>query len=116
LLVAAGVRTAPAVFIKPFEAEFGWNRASISLAVAVSLLMYGLGGPLGGTLVDRFGPRRVMVGGLALVLLGLGPLLTLQSQWQLYLFWGLLTGPVQARWRLYWARLWPSVGSNSVVV
>src|SRR5947209_6090985 len=67
LLVAAGVRTAPGVFIKPFEAEFGWSRGSISLAVAVSLFAYGLGGPLGGSLVDRFGPRRVMLGGLSLI-------------------------------------------------
>jgi len=44
LLVAAGVRTAPGVFIKPFEDEYGWSRGSISLAVAFSLLAYGLGG------------------------------------------------------------------------
>src|ERR671936_3188157 len=92
LLVAAGVRTAPGVFIKPFEDEFGWSRASISLAVAVSLLAYGLGGPLGGSLVDRFGPRKVMLGGLGLVALGLGPMLALTSLWQLYLLWGLITG------------------------
>src|SRR5438552_5787317 len=93
LLVAAGVRTAPGVFIKPFEDEFGWNRASISLAVAVSLLAYGLGGPLGGSLVDRFGPRKVMLGGLVLIALGLGPMLAPHSPWQLYLLWAPTTGP-----------------------
>src|SRR5688500_12112515 len=92
LLVAAGVRTAPGVLIKPLEAEFGWDRASISLAVMVSLFAYGLGGPLGGGLIDRFGPRRVMVGGLALVTLGLGPLLLLSQLWQLHLLWGIVTG------------------------
>jgi len=92
LLVAAGVRTAPAVFIKPLEAEFGWSRASISLAVALSLFAFGLGGPLGGGLVDRWGPRKVMLGGLSLIALGLGPLLALRSLWQLHLLWGLITG------------------------
>ncbi len=92
LLVAAGVRTAPGVLIKPLETEFGWDRASISLAVMVSLFAYGLGGPLGGGLIDRFGPRRVMVGGLALVALGLGPLLMLSQLWQLHLLWGVVTG------------------------
>src|SRR5919204_2843782 len=92
LLVAAGVRTAPGVFIKPFEDEFGWNRASVSLAVAVSLLAYGLGGPLGGSLVDRFGPRRVMLGGLGLITVGLAPLLVMTQLWQLHLFWGIVTG------------------------
>ena len=92
LLVVAGVRTAPGVLITPLEAEFGWSRASISLAVAISLLFFGLGGPLGGSLVDRWGPRRVMLGGLALVMVGLAPLLLLRSLWQLHLFWGVLTG------------------------
>ncbi len=92
LLVAAGVRTAPAVFIKPLEAEFGWSRGDISFAVAISLFAFGLGGPLAGNLIDRWGPRRVMVAGLALVALGLGPLVVLRSLWQLHLFWGLITG------------------------
>src|ERR1044071_7573677 len=77
LLVAAGVRTAPAVLIAPLAQEFGWSRSSISFAVAVSLIWFGLGGPLGGTLIDRFGPRRVMLGGLALIALGLGAVLGL---------------------------------------
>jgi MFS family permease len=92
LLVAAGVRAAPGALIKPLEAEFGWDRASISLAVAVSILTFGFGAPLSGGLVDRFGPRRIMVGGLCLVAIGLGPLLLLRDLWQLHLFWGLVTG------------------------
>lgn len=92
LLVAAGVRTAPGVFIKPLEAEFGWSRGSISLAVAVSLIAFGLGGPIAGGLTDRFGPRRVMLAGLSLIAVGLAPLLALRSLWQLHLFWGIITG------------------------
>ncbi len=92
LLVSAGVRNAAAVFIKPFEAEFGWDRSSISFAIAVSLIAFGLGGPLGGSLIDRFGPRRVMVGGLSLIVLGLGPMLWLNALWQLHLLWGLIVG------------------------
>ncbi len=92
LLVAAGVRTAPGVFIKPLEAEFGWSRASISLAIAVSLIAFGLGGPIAGGLIDRFGPRRIMLAGLSVIALGLAPLLMLQSLWQLHVFWGVITG------------------------
>ena len=44
LLTAAGVRAAPGVLIKPLDAEFGWGPAAISLAVAVSILAFGLGG------------------------------------------------------------------------
>jgi MFS family permease len=92
LLAAAGVRAAPGVLIKPLEAEFGWDRASISLAIAVSILAFGLGAPLSGGLIDRFGPRRVMLGGLVLVVGGLVPLALMTDLWQLHLFWGIVTG------------------------
>ena len=92
LLVAAGVRGAPGVVIVPLEAEFGWDRASISLAVAVSLLTFGLAGPISGTLIDRLGPRRILVFGLLLLALGLAPLLFMRELWQLHLLWGVVVG------------------------
>ncbi|MFN8379396.1 MAG: MFS transporter [Anaerolineae bacterium] len=92
LLVSSGVRTAPSVIIVPLEAAFGWSRSEISLAVAISLFAFGFGGPIGGSLVDRFGPRRVMIGGLTLTLIGLLPLMGMTEQWQLLIFWGLLVG------------------------
>jgi sugar phosphate permease len=92
LMITAGVRAAPGVLIVPLESEFGWDRASISLAVAVSILVFGLGGPLSGGLVDRYGPRRAMVLGTLLIVLGLAPMLVMESIGQLYLFWGLLVG------------------------
>ncbi len=92
LLASAGVRAAPGVLIKPLEGEFGWDRASISLAIAVSILAFGFGAPLSGGLIDRFGPRRVMLGGIVLIVIGLAPLLALTDLWQLHLFWGLVTG------------------------
>jgi sugar phosphate permease len=92
LLISAGVRTVAAVLINPLEAEFGWSRASISLAISVSILWFGLGAPISGMLVDRFGPRRIMIGALALIAAGLGGMLTLHTLWQLHLFWGIVVG------------------------
>lgn len=92
LLAAAGVRTAPQVLIKPLEAEFGWSRPGISFAVAISILWFGLGGPLAGKLVERFGLRRTMIAGLALAAAGLVGLVNLNALWQLHLFWGLAVG------------------------
>ena len=57
VVTAAGVRSAPSVLIRPLESEFGWHRGEISLALSLSLLMYGLGAPLSGRLADRFGIR-----------------------------------------------------------
>ena len=92
LLVAGGVRTAPPVLIKPLEQEFGWTRANISFAIAVSILWFGLGGPLAGIFVNRFGLRRMMTGGLILIAIGLGAMLSINTLWQLHLFWGVLVG------------------------
>ena len=92
LLAAAGVRTAPQVLIKPLEAEFGWRRADISLAVAVSILWFGLGAPLSGTLVARFGLRAIMAAGLLVIAAGLGLMPRMESLWELHLFWGLIAG------------------------
>ena len=92
ILISAGVRAAPAVLIKPFEAEFGWNRGSISLAIAVSILAYGFAAPLAGGLIDRFGPRRIAVAGCALIACGLLPMLWMTQEWQLFLFWGVVVG------------------------
>ena len=71
LLVSAGVRAAPAVLINPLEGELGWSRATISFAVSIGLLLYGLSGPVAGWLMDRFGPKRVVVFGL--VVIGVAP-------------------------------------------
>jgi|GEM_PF-3292965 len=92
LLVAASVRAAPGILILPLEREFGWDRATVSGAIAISILTFGLGGPLSGTLVGRYGPRKVILGGSAVIALGLGAFLTVHELWQLFLFWGVVVG------------------------
>jgi sugar phosphate permease len=92
LLSSAGVRTVASVLINPLETEFGWSRANISLAVSVSILWFGLGAPLSGMLVERFGPRRIMTVALALIAAGLAGMLLLNSIWQLHLLWGVVVG------------------------
>jgi MFS family permease len=92
LLASAGVQTAPSITLKSLEAEFMWTRSETSLAVGISLFIFGFGAPLGGTLMDKFGPRRVMLTGLAVIALGLVLVLQITQLWQLYTFWGVLVG------------------------
>jgi MFS family permease len=90
LLVSASVRAAPGVLILPFETEFGWDRAAISLAVGIGFVVNGLGAPLGGGLIDRYGPRRVALGGVGTLVLSLAPMLFMTQLWHLHLLWGFL--------------------------
>src|SRR5919202_3064304 len=92
LLVSAGVRAAPAVLINPLENELGWGRAAISFAVSVGLLLYGLSGPVAGWLMDRFGPTRITLVGLALIGGSTLAGAAMTELWQLNLFWGVLSG------------------------
>ena len=90
VLISAGIRTLPAVVIVPIESEFGWDRAAISLAIAVSWLIGGLASPASGLLVDRFGPRGVMIGGVLLMIVGCAAMLLMTSLLELNLWWGLV--------------------------
>src|SRR5260370_6162630 len=65
IVVTAGVRATPGVLIVPFENEFHWSRATISFAIGINLLVYGLVGPFAAAAMDRFGVRRTMALSLA---------------------------------------------------
>src|SRR5579862_1012523 len=96
MLVAAGTRSVPSVLIVPLEQEFGWSRATISFAIALQLMLYGLVGPFSAGFIDRFGLRRTMVGGLAMMATGMALLPFISAPWQLQpilgVFMGLATG------------------------
>ena len=57
-------------FIIPLTREFGWNRTVISTVFSLARLESGLLGPIEGYLVDRVGPRRLMLVGIPLMGLG----------------------------------------------
>jgi sugar phosphate permease len=92
LLVAAGVRSVPGVLIVPLEAEFHWSRATISFAVAVNILLYGLAGPFAAAIIERFGLRRTISVALAMVATGVALTPLMRESWQLVLLWGVVVG------------------------
>ena len=58
----------PYPYFRGLVTELGWNRAEISAAVSLSLLVAGLGGPLAGRLVDRWSARGLIMVGAAIYL------------------------------------------------
>src|SRR5262245_43676105 len=92
LLLTAGIRAAPGVLIVPLEDEFHWSRATISFAVGVNILLYGLVGPFAAALMDRFGVRRTMVLALAFTASGVALSPVMRQSWQFILLWGGVAG------------------------
>jgi MFS family permease len=92
LLAAAAVRSSPSVLIVPLEQAFGWSPATISLAISINLVLYGLMGPFAAALMQRIGVRRTLVGALLVVEAGVTLSLFMSQPWHLVLFWGLLVG------------------------
>jgi sugar phosphate permease len=91
-LVASAIRSAPAVLIHPLEADFGWGRTAISSAASLNLLIYGFMAPIGGWLLDRFGPRRVILCSLTTIAVGVTSILLVRELWQFLVMWGIVLG------------------------
>jgi sugar phosphate permease len=66
--------------------------ATISGAVAVNIMLYGLVGPFAVAIMERFGLRRAVCGALLLLALGAGLTVLMREAWQLTLLWGVLVG------------------------
>jgi MFS family permease len=88
--VAFGLYFSFPVFFVALLEEFGWSRGATAGAFSLSSIVQGLLAPVVGILVDRFGPRRVMLAGA--LLLGGGCVLSssIGSLWSLYLVTGML--------------------------
>jgi MFS family permease len=74
------------VFVKPLGAQFGWNRESVSIGFAIAAMTVGLSSPLIGRLIDRLGPRRIILPCMTIFGCGVASLALLHSRlWQFYL-------------------------------
>lgn len=74
-------------FIPPLEAEFGWSRGDISLAVTLMTLAVFVSGSAAGRLCDRYGAANV--GAASLVAYALGVIVLVATAGSIELFWAL---------------------------
>src|SRR5215831_13033594 len=88
--VSAGLMHSYAVFLVAFIEEFRWSRAETSIAYSVSQLVAGAGSPLVGALVDRLGPRRLLLLGGSLLVAGLIGSALISALWENVLLYGIV--------------------------
>jgi len=70
LMVTMGARQSLGLFVSPINSATGLGVATISLALAVGQFMWGAIQPVAGAVADRYGPGKVLVGGLVLLAVG----------------------------------------------
>src|ERR1700728_4899420 len=85
------------VFLIAFIEAFGWSRAESSIAYSVSQLISGATSPAVGILVDRFGPRRLVLIGGVLLAAGLVASSFAHALWQVVLLFGVVVA-LGAHW------------------
>ncbi len=78
------------VFLIAFIEAFGWSRGEASIAYSVSQLISGATSPAVGILVDRLGPRRLVLAGGLLLAAGLIASAFANALWQIILLYGVV--------------------------
>jgi MFS family permease len=88
--IGAGFMHAYTVFLVAFIEAFGWSRADVSVAYAVAQLVNGASAPVVGLLVDRLGPRRLVLMGGSILAIGLLASSQTSALWQVILLYGVV--------------------------
>jgi len=91
LMITQGARQSMGLFVSPLNTTTGLGIASISLALAIGQFTWGAVQPITGALADKYGPGRVLAGGL--VVLAIGSALTplMSGSWGLIFTLGILS-------------------------
>jgi MFS family permease len=78
------------VFLVAFIEAFGWTRAESSIAYSISQMISGATSPLVGILVDRLGPRLLVLIGGCLLAIGLIASSFADALWQIIVLYGVI--------------------------
>ena len=91
LALAYGVWYSFSVFFVALLEEYHWSRSILAGAFSVCIMTHSLIGPFVGGMVDRLGPRRVVLLGSLFLGTGLALCSLTRTWWQFYVFFGGIT-------------------------
>lgn len=92
MLITAGTRATPSVMMVALEKDFGWDRATISLALSINLALFGLMGPFAAAAMERFGLRRTVLVALCFLGAAVGASALMRNSFEMTLLWGFIVG------------------------
>ncbi|MBW1747995.1 MAG: MFS transporter [Deltaproteobacteria bacterium] len=111
-----GIRTSFSVFYVALLEEFSWSRGDSAGAQSLALITYTVLAPLVGWLIDRFGPRRVIVPGILVLVIGLVMCATIKTLTQFYIFYGVFMGSgITCIGIISYSAIWPTGFRKSAV-
>jgi MFS family permease len=87
-----GIRSSFAVFYVALLEDFPWTRGESAGVQSMALMTYTILAPVVGGLIDRFGPRRVIVPGILILSSGLILCGSIETLTQFYIFYGIVAG------------------------
>jgi sugar phosphate permease len=92
MALASGTRMSFGIAMLPLSEQFGWTRTMLSTIALMTGIIGGLLQMVMGILVDRYGARRLLSCGVALLGLGVWLLTVSTTVWQFGLAYGVLVG------------------------
>lgn len=72
------------IFLNAFHVERGWNLTALSLSASIYFLIMGCATLVMGPVVDRHGPRAVLIFGVIVLSAGMAGLGQMRSLWHIY--------------------------------
>ena len=90
LFVTTGVNLSFGILFKPMLLSLGSDRSTLALAATAGLMVNAFGQPVFGTLIDKVGPRRVILPSMALMVVGIALVSLAERPWQLILLYGVV--------------------------
>lgn len=87
-----GIRTSFSVFYVALSSEFPWGAGPIAGAQATALFAAMVSAPMIGAMIDRHGPRKIILPGILMTSGGLVLCATISSLFEFYIYYGVVAG------------------------
>lgn len=89
-LLTVGMRMGIGPFFLPMAEDLGFSRSLLAGIIAIGMLCYGLGMPMAGYLVGKYGTRPVLLLGTAIVVASTIWTVSAREPWSFFLAFGVL--------------------------